>query len=95
MAHHRHALLNHGAVKTFVTNLAGAASQQAGDMAFDNRTTIARGTGSLHLIRRSLAIEGCLIENVQDFLGTGVGRNGLHGFRHANREHLALMQRLT
>ena len=95
MAQHCHALLHHGAVKTFVTHLAGAARKQAGDMAFDDRTTRARGAGSLHLLRRALAIAVCLIAPVEGCFGPRVGRHGLHGFRHANREHLALMPRLT
>ena len=64
-------------------------------MTFDDRTTVATGTGELHLIRRSLAMQVRLIEDVADLLGTRVGLDGLHCFRNADAEDMTLMQGLT
>ena len=56
MSHHRHSLLPHGAWMTFVTSLAGAACQQAGDVTFHHWAALATGTGQLHVVRGPLTV---------------------------------------
>jgi hypothetical protein len=56
MRHHRHALLEHSPFKAFVTHLTRTAREQTGDVTFHHRTTIATGTGSVHLMWGSLAV---------------------------------------
>jgi hypothetical protein len=95
MAHHRHALLDHSALKTFVSHLVGSACKQAGDMAFDDWTTIATDTGSRDLMRRSFPMEVRLIEHVEHLLGTRVRSTRFHRLRNADGQNLALMQGST
>jgi len=56
MSHHRHALLEHSPFKAFVTHLTRTACEQTGEVTFHHRTTIATGTGSVHVMRGSLAV---------------------------------------
>jgi hypothetical protein len=43
-------LLEHSAFKAFITHMARTAGEQTGDVAFYHRTTIAPGTGSVHVM---------------------------------------------
>ena len=56
MGHHGHPLLDHSALKPFVPHVACPACQQAGDVAFHHGTTLATGTGEVHLIGGAFAV---------------------------------------
>lgn len=94
MAHHRHALLDDGSLKTFVAYLAGSAGQSTGDMAFDDRTTMATGTGQLDLGRRAFAVQARLIEEVENLLSTGRGIERLEGLGNAHGQQASCMEGL-
>jgi hypothetical protein len=95
MGHHRHALLDHSALKTFITHVSCTPCEETGDMAFDHRTTRAAGTGQMHLVRGSLAVEAGLIQDVQDVLGAGVGLGRLDGLGNAHGQNATLMESLA
>ena len=80
---------------TFVTHLASAARQQAGDVTFHHRAAIAAGTGQLHLVRGPLTVQSRLGEDSADLLSTGIGGNGLAALGNAHRENPSRMERLT
>ena len=93
MSHHRHALWPHGASMTFVTPLAGAPGQEAGEGTFHHRTARATGTGPLPVVRSPLPGEARLVEEVADLLSPGMWGNGLDALGAAHGEHAARMER--
>jgi hypothetical protein len=56
VGHHGHAHLDHGALKTFVAHLMRPARHQRRNVTFYDRTTIAAGTGQMHLVGRTDAV---------------------------------------
>ena len=56
MRHHCQALLEHRTCKAFVPHVARTTCEHTGDVAFHHRTTIATGTGSVHLMWGALAV---------------------------------------
>ena len=63
-------------------------------MAFPHWTTIATGTGQLHLVRGALPAEARLGEDGANLLRRGWGVHGLDTLRDTHREHPSRMQRL-
>ena len=61
-------------------------------MTFDDWTTIACRTGQLDLIGGALTIQACLVEDVEDLLGTGMDRDGCDRLGNAHREDAAGVQ---
>lgn len=64
-------------------------------MAFDHRPTIATGTGSRPLVRRSRAVPTRFMENIADLLSTRVGPTGRDRLGQAHAQHATRMQGLT
>ena len=95
MGHRGHAQLYHGPWMTFVSHLASAARQQAGDMAFHHWTAIATRTGQVDLMRRALTVQARLGEDVAHLLRTGIGRDRLDCLGDANSEDTPCVERLT
>ena len=95
VGHHRHAQLNDGALRPFVTNLSGSACEQTGNGTFHHRAAVAAGTSQLHLVRRSLPVQTGLIEYRKNLLGTGLGIDRLDRLGDADGEHASLMKSLT
>jgi hypothetical protein len=94
MAQHGHALLQHSALKTFVTHVACTARQHTGDVAFHHGTTMATGAGARHWRRGALAVSARLIEELPDLLGTRMDRDRLDCLGDTHGENTARMEGL-
>ena len=94
MGHDDPPLLEHSALKPFVTHVAGTACQQTGDVAFHHGTAITTGAGKMHLIRGAFAVSAGLSEDVKDVLGAGSGLDRLDGLGDPHGQNAACMKGL-
>jgi hypothetical protein len=95
MGHDSHPLLDDSALQAFVTHVAGAAREYTGDVAFHSWTTIATGTGQLHLVRGALSASARLGEDAVHILRRGRGVERCDGLGDTDGEQTARMQCLS
>jgi hypothetical protein len=95
MGHYCHAQLDHGALNAFVTYLSRTTGEQTGDVTFDDWTAVAAGTGQLHLVGSTLAVQARLVETVEHLFGAELRVDRLNRLGDADRENPSAMERLT